>query len=357
MSDNSQSAKFFSDNKYPSHKLVNKSIRQIRNENDERILIEHPCQRKYIWNNKTKQAFLTTISKKGPISGLQYNMNDIHYCEITDGQNRINTIIEFMDDKFLFENDKGIKMKYSHFNEDEKREFLSIDIHFIETSNWNTEECEEHFRMIQEGFNLTQGEIINSSSSNIVTKVTKKLDNEFNTFIRGKPKDKGMNIHNNRYKHLETLTTLVGMCMQNEVPQKSTQISKKYFEEFDNLTDEKESRIKKASSDLVELFNQYEKLVKSIPELQKGTVKKDNWHSCTNETNLFRNLYFMFKSDIYKDPITPTVIKKFQNMLKKTHSTQTSEDSNVRDQISVLANKHDPDGCIYEIYLKFYNSK
>ena len=63
-----------------------------------------------------------------------------------------------------------VRIKYSDFDEIEKRKFDNLNISYIETRNWSDTISQEHFREIQESVKLKEGEKIHSSSENLFSK-------------------------------------------------------------------------------------------------------------------------------------------------------------------------------------------
>lgn len=342
---------FFSENPYPRHQFTTKSIGQIYNEFKSGDIVIHPCQRNFVWTNTQKQKFLTTISKKGPISGPQFNKNTDSISEIMDGQNRIKTIIQFMDDKFQFENEKGIKINYSQLSNSQKRMFRNIQIGYTETSEWTTDECEENFCEIQEGMPLTAGEKINSSTTNPVTVACKQIEQHLGEFLTNPVKKCGLNLKTNRYKHLEVLGTLMDMTIHNKFPQKEGKTALDLFDTYkgDGNIDE----LNTARDTVVQVMTTYQTLVNAISELQKGANRSEHWESAVNVPHLLRSLHFVYKHRLYVSDVTDDIILKFRNMIVKTHLIRTPESKRLWNDIKVMG-QNDSER-IYDKYLEFYN--
>jgi len=351
--DQPEEYKFFSDNPYPPHRFMNKSIGQIYNEYNNKDIEPHPCQRNFVWTDEKKQRFLNTISKKGPISGPQFNANSDSVSEIMDGQNRIRTIIQFMDDEFEFENEDGRRIKYSLMNVSSQRIFRNIQVSYTETSEWTVEQCEENFCEIQEGMPLTDGEIINSSSSNPLSVATKEIYNEFKDFITSSPKDCGMGFNAKRYKHLEIIGTLINMVQKGKFPQKPGKTALNLFDSYKSDGNGNLDELNNAKEKVRLILESYKQLVKRIPELQKKKNKKDNWESAIAEAHMFRSAYFVYKNLIYNDTLTDNIIKKFKNMIVKTHLIRTKEEQELWENIKILGQNNPYE--IYDIYLKIFN--
>jgi hypothetical protein len=346
---------FFSDTPYPPHKFTTKSIGQIFNEFTNGDIFTHPCQRNFVWDIKQQQKFLTTISKLGPISGPQFNQNLDSISEIMDGQNRIKTIVQFMNDDISFKNENGIIIKYSQMSLRSQRIFKNIQVGFTETREWTSEQCEENFCEIQEGMPLKAGEIINSSSNNPVTILSKEISDHFGDFLTNSVKNCGMGINIKRHKDLEILSTLMNMVMKDQFPQKTAKTSLDLYDSFKSNGDGDPTDLEQAKQTVIKIIEAYKFLVKSIPELQKGGCKENYWESAIGEAHMLRSVYFVKKIGIRPDNINDEIVMKFKNMIIKTHHIHTEEDKRLWDDMKLWA-QNDIER-IYEKYLEFYNQE
>lgn len=351
--ENEDQYKFFSDTPYPPHQFTTKSIGQIYNEYVDRDIIIHKCQRNFVWTLKQKQKFLTTISKRGPISGPQFNKNTDSISEIMDGQNRIRTIIQFMNDDISFENEDGIKIKYSQMSQTSKRQFKNIQVGFTETSEWTSEQCEENFCEIQEGMPLTPGEIINSSTTNPVTISSKYISDHFGDFVTDSVKNCGMGMKIKRHKNLEVFSTLINMEIKDQFPQKTGKTALDLYDNFKSNGDL--IVLEQAKQNVIQIMEAYKILVERIPELQKGSSKVDNWESAVGEAHMLRSVYFVKKIGIRPDNINDEIVMKFKNMIIKTHHIHTEEDKRLWNDMKIWA-QNDIERIYYK-YLEFYNQK
>ena len=352
---NLRCTQFFSDNPYPSHQFATKSIGQIFSEYKSGDIVIHSCQRNFVWTPKLKQKFLTTISKLGPISGPQFNQNGNSISEIMDGQNRIKTIVQFMMDEIMFENEHGIKIKYSQMSDDKQRAFRNIRVGFTETSEWTAEQCEENFCEIQEGLPLTAGEIINSSTTNPLTVAAKEITENLENFVTDSPKDCGMKSslgNMKRYKNLEIFGTLIDMVMNDKFPQKSGKTSLDIYDSFKPGGDGDTGILVEVKIEVLSILEAYKYLVESVDELQKGACKDEHWESAIGEAHMFRSIYFIFKKGIYKREITDEVVMKFKNMIVMTHFKRTPEEVQRWDDIKMWA--QNDISRIYDKYLEYY---
>jgi len=347
---------FFSSDSFPRYQFTTKSIGQIYSEYDNEDIITHPCQRNFIWNDRLKQGFLTTISRSGPITGPQLNNNDENRSEIMDGQNRIKTIIEFMNDEISFTNENGDTMKYSEMSSGDQRKFKNTKVSITETSGWTNEQCEDHYRIIQDGSPLKEGEIIKSSSSNPVSIVIGSISNDFVDFIERPVKQGGMGINTIRFKHYEIIGTMLKMCMPcnlPQFPQKSGPTSMGLYNDFEPKGGGVISELNEAQEVVGELLTTYKTLVENIDKLRKGKCKKDSWENATGEAHMYRSLYLIFRTKIHMTEVTDEITRRFTNMIVKTHMIQTDADRAMWDETKLWA--QNDIYKIYEMYLRFYN--
>ncbi len=347
--------RFFSANPYPQHTLATKSIGQIYTELKGGDIQNHACQRNFVWPATQQQKFLATISKGGPISGPQFNIDSNGISNITDGQNRITTIVDFMDDVIGFVNGNGIKIHYSQMSESDKRNFKNIRVGYTETTRWSSEQCEENFCEIQEGMPLMPGEIIHSSTTNQLTLKAKEISEHFGVFVTNPVKSCGLALKPKRFKDLEVFGTMMDMVMKDKFPQKTGKTALDLYDQFkpggggviDDLVVAKET--------VIETIKSYKYLVESIDELQKGKCNADGWESAIGESHMLRSVYFLFKSGVYNLDINDEVISKFKNMIIKTHTIRSGEDQQMWDEIKMWA-QNDVEK-IYDKYLEFYNEE
>ena len=350
-----EECQFFSTNPYSQHTFTTKSIGQIFTEFKNGHIQKHACQRECVWTQTQKQKFLTTISKCGPISGPQFNIDANGVSNIMDGQNRIKTIVEFMDDEIQFKNEIGIKINYSQMSESDKNNFKTIRVGYTETTGWSSEQCEENFCEIQEGMPLTPGEIINSSTTNQLTLKAKEIYEHFGVFVTGPIKSCGLALKWKRYKHLEVFGTLMDMVMKDKFPQKTGKTALDLYEQFKPGGGGVIDKLVAAKDTVIEIMESYKHIVESIDELQKGKCKADGWESAICESHMLRSVYFLFKSGVYNQDINDEVIIKFKNMIIKTHTLRSSEDKKMWDEIKMWA-QNDAEK-IYDKYLEFYNEE
>ena len=219
---------------FPHSEMCKMSIRDFEQRVDGSDLSVPSYQRQYVWGKHQQKKFLHTISRGGPISGLQLNyIEEKERFEIMDGQNRIVTIVRFMDGQIPFEADDGNKIWFSEMTDRCQRKFKNKTISYVKTDNWSRNHCESHFRNIQEGIKLSEGEKIHSTSNNPLTTMVKEIYHTFDeevvshteegsmevpkkNFISSPLNAKGMAIRPDRYKHYEMIGCLLHMVRMNK---------------------------------------------------------------------------------------------------------------------------------------------
>ena len=108
-------------------------------------------QRKFVWNDKHKEAFLETILCKYPFPEIYIADGNINVESkttekwVVDGQQRLATLMEYIDGQ----NIKLSKIpKFENLTEEEKKEFLSYSVVVRDLGNINLEIIKEIFRRI-----------------------------------------------------------------------------------------------------------------------------------------------------------------------------------------------------------------
>lgn len=175
------------------------------------INLQPSYQRGYVWNNDFKNKLIYSIIRKFPIGNITLRLNK-GIKEVVDGQQRLTTIDDFINDKFyisgeyakkiiFFINDylsnsdehesnsklikltnkltnkTGAKFKYSNLPETIKNDILAYNISFTNIADADDQEIIEYFRFLQNQERLRAGEIINSFPSTSLDKILKEIDN------------------------------------------------------------------------------------------------------------------------------------------------------------------------------------
>lgn len=147
----------------PSVKKISEIYRRVK---DSSLILQPDFQRKFVWTNEHKEEFIDTILKGFPfpeiyIAQKGIDMEIILTSEvIVDGQQRLSTIIEYIDE----EDDSrtfGKKVpKYKNLSEHDRRDFLNYTVVFRDIGDIEPETIREIFRRINlTKFSLEQIEI------------------------------------------------------------------------------------------------------------------------------------------------------------------------------------------------------
>lgn len=201
----------FSYDSRPIQTLVN----QINNYNKrDGIDLRPSYQRGYIWSADFKDKLLYSIIKGYPIGNISLRVRVDKNSkgamqEVVDGQQRLTTIFNFIQDEYVIQGDisrkiieyiieylgdesdakldrlkkrlrnKGkIALKYSQLPESIKNNMLAYNISITNITNASDEEIAEYFRYLQNQERLRAGEIINSVPETSLEKYLNALENK-----------------------------------------------------------------------------------------------------------------------------------------------------------------------------------
>lgn len=148
--------KFIEDSYYYPPDLKNKL-------DDDKFFIP-PYQRKFIWKVTQQKLFIDSLFKKYPIP-LIYLRQKENTFEILDGQQRIMTIIKFMNNKLPVKFD-GKDVFYDDLSSEQDEVFRNQKLSAKIFINYNDEEISEVFYRLQMGTSLHPGEVIHSMACN-----------------------------------------------------------------------------------------------------------------------------------------------------------------------------------------------
>ena len=201
----------FSYDSRPIQTLVN----QISNYNKrDGIDLRPSYQRGYIWSADFKDKLLYSIIKGYPIGNISLRVRVDKNSrgamqEVVDGQQRLTTIFNFIQDEYIIQGDisrkiieyiieylgdesdakldrlkkrsrnKGkIALKYSQLPESIKDNMRAYNISITNITNASDEEIAEYFRYLQNQERLRAGEIINSVPETSLEKYLNALENK-----------------------------------------------------------------------------------------------------------------------------------------------------------------------------------
>lgn len=146
----------------PSTKKISDLVGMIRRGE---LVLQPDFQRKLVWNNKHKEAFIDTILKGFPFPEIYIAQSGVDFETlqtqqvIVDGQQRLSSIMEYIEGKMPC---KSIK-HFNELNNEDKTSFLGYDIVTRDLKNASSDIIKEVFRRInQTHFNLNDIEINNA---------------------------------------------------------------------------------------------------------------------------------------------------------------------------------------------------
>ena len=326
---------FFSSEPYPNSENAQISIGECVNRIESNDLQRPSYQRELVWSMKQKIAYLENISKGAPIYGPVINIDtssEIQY--IMDGQNRLWTIYEFVNDAFPYKID-STKIKFSEMSKAEQRKFKNIKISYTETRDWSEKCCTEYFQSIQDGEKLKKGELIHASTENILHHKIKNISNEFYDFFKAKAGENGFHLSPasmKRYGHYEIIGTLIHMCRTNEYPLRPGQTAYNELLLWDNK--ETDDILDTATTNVATILRMYQEIVKNVPRIREGIKKEEH----------LRLLYLIFRANIFQREITDDDYARFETLL----NTVTNDEN--KKQIIIWGT-----GDVESIYLLYYN--
>lgn len=135
----------------PSHRKVSTIFKEIKRKN---LILQPDFQRRFVWNNKHKEKFIDTILKGYPVPEIYVAQRgiDIETIEseevVVDGQQRLHTIVEYIDepdDSQVFGN---IVKKYKKLTTDEKEDFLNYTLLIRDLGDISADNIKEIFKRI-----------------------------------------------------------------------------------------------------------------------------------------------------------------------------------------------------------------
>jgi hypothetical protein len=141
--------------------LRRKAIDKIYKRRDK---IEMPdFQREEVWPESKKQTLVDSILKGWHLPKFYFKKGSDGSYECVDGQQRLNAIFEYYDEKFeLAEDSPFAGLRYSDLPDDKSDEFDDFEIEIEEIENTSDDELEELFLRLQLGTPLNTAEKLNA---------------------------------------------------------------------------------------------------------------------------------------------------------------------------------------------------
>jgi len=318
---------FFKIEQYPNHTQNSMSISELINKWDNEDLKKPDYQREPVWNNVAKQSYLETLSKKGPVFGFVLKLDNDNIYWIIDGQNRAKTIYDFVKDKFKFTNEENDNLLFSELTMSEQRKFLNMRIYYTEAIDWDDDMCQEYFRIIQGGVNLTNGEKIHSAMNNIFNQKIRHLNDKYHDFIISKKKDGGLQYNTKRFVHYEIIGNLLRIFMYETYYDRSGKSALLELQKWDKWSEENNhppiNTLTNACDVFIQCMDYYYQFVQNSTRLNKGDYARDS--------TLIRNIYFIYINQLHLSDLTDEIIYKFDYMLHKV----LDKNSRIHDEITI----------------------
>jgi len=196
----------------PSTLPIMTLMNHIKNQKRNGLDLQPTYQRGYIWNKDFKEKLIYSLTKRYPIGNIIIrNLEEPNEknakSEVVDGQQRLTTIYNFMNDNFSvsgdtarkiieenidyyeeeqtkkviakildkFRRNKKIELKFSEFPSELKADINAFPLSLTFISNASTEQVSEYFRFVQNQERLKAGEIIDSFPDTYLEKYLKKI--------------------------------------------------------------------------------------------------------------------------------------------------------------------------------------
>ncbi|MBW8684695.1 DUF262 domain-containing protein [Chitinophaga rhizophila] len=126
-------------------------------------------QRKLVWRKQHKFNFIDTILSNYPFPEIYISQGELDTEQMTivdnvvDGQQRLNTIVDYIDGKGDFSQDRTPVIKFAHLDRDTKESFLNYEVSVRYLKNIDRDQVGEIFRRINSTeYSLNTTEIKNA---------------------------------------------------------------------------------------------------------------------------------------------------------------------------------------------------
>ena len=135
----------------PSNRKISALYKDIKREN---LILQPDFQRRFVWNNKHKEKFIDTILEGYPVPEIYVAQRgiDIETIEseevVVDGQQRLHTIVEYIDEPEESTVFGNIVKKYRNLSKDEKEDFLNYTLLIRDLGDISPENIKEVFKRI-----------------------------------------------------------------------------------------------------------------------------------------------------------------------------------------------------------------
>lgn len=314
-----------------AHKPRTASINDFREWDSREALVLAPeFQRRKVWSDKAKSYLIDTILNGFPVPAVyvrqQINLKTKKTVrEVIDGQQRISTILDYINDKFpvsRVHNKKYGGLKFSELPDEVKEKFLDYDLSvgFLVGAD-DSDVLEVFSRINSYTIVLNPQEKLNAEFSGKFKQVVFTLGRDHLQFWR-----KNRILTNNnimRMKEAELCTDLV-IAMIDGIQERKR--IKTYYRKYDDNFPQEEK-----------IVRQFEKCIDIIAEIYEDRLIESTFRRTTMFYSLFCAIYDLLyglpgsntqnvqiKTDMYK-PIRKALLKLEEELSKKEPSPEYFE--------------------------------
>ncbi len=229
----------------------------------EDLILDPIYQRNSVWTVSQKQLLIDSLFIGIDIPKIYLNLKNDKY-EVVDGQQRIRSILEFLEDKFELPDESTSEISgklYSQLDIKLKTKFWSFPIDAVILKDWSDDDIEGMFLRLQEWEPLNAAEKRRAIKGNF-KEVVKELGNNKIFFIVG--------FDNNRYAYEDAAAKILHIVLHGDYTWITTSSIKRTYLAHQDIT---ETNI--AVKEVKNAFNFVHKAFQSIdvnPELKKWSV-------------------------------------------------------------------------------------
>lgn len=223
------------------------SIRELYDSYKRKETIISPkFQRRPVWDYKAKSYLIDSIIRGIPIPRIfireSTNLDMTAQREIVDGQQRLKTIFDFINDGFKISkvhNKKFGDKVYSELSESEQRQFFKYPISAVLLIDLNDNEVFDIFaRLNTYSVKLNSQELLNSQFFGVYKQLVYRLAQEYRSFwIRS-----GLLSERNisRMADAKLVSDLLTVIIRNKIESNSFEQSKKLYAQYDDEFEDNE---------------------------------------------------------------------------------------------------------------------
>ncbi len=258
----------------PSVKKISELYQMIKGGN---LILQPDFQRKFVWNRNHQEKFIETILNGLPFPEIYIALTGIDLKTIesqqvvVDGQQRISTIVKYIDGTDLFGNKI---LKFNDLDAESKRDFLGYHVTIRDLGDIDEKSIKEVFKRINlTQYNLNQIEIHHAVYDGAFIQTAQKI-------LEGNMQDFSMIFSGTEILRMQDLyfVTLLLATIEHDSYFSRVKEIENYIIEFNDEYPQAEKRVKR--------FNETFKLIKKI-KLNADSM----WLKKTNFLTLFIELY------------------------------------------------------------------